>query len=125
MLWIYRRDNEKVRVETRLDTLNRKHVIRIVWPDGRDEAETFSDHLTFRRRLAEFQSQLREQNWIGLAGPSLSGDREQAPPQPGFHERREATDRRRFTRQDRRQAPDPAANVDRLSPPDVPSDEET
>jgi hypothetical protein len=69
MLWIYRRDNQELRVQTRLGTRNSQYAIRVLWPDGREQFETFSSDAPFRLRLTEFESQRREQNWIGPAPP--------------------------------------------------------
>jgi hypothetical protein len=42
MLRILERDVQQLHVETRLDGTESPFVMRIVWPDGREQVETFS-----------------------------------------------------------------------------------
>jgi hypothetical protein len=101
MLWIFARGVQQLHVETRLDGTECHFVMRILWPDGREQVEAFSAEGPFHRRLVELELELREQNWMRPAGPILDTPVEMkllASPA----ERRGATDRRRLTRQERR-----------------------
>ena len=72
MLWICRRRTEDLRVETR--ALDQQYIMRVFWPDRREQLETFSTDAAFCLRLIEFDSQLCEQNWINPAGPFLTDE---------------------------------------------------
>jgi hypothetical protein len=102
MLWIYRRNDQEFRVEAQVVAGDGQYVIRVVRPDGREQFETLSGDGAFRLRLAELESQLREQNWIDSTGPILTDDAELKPSEPAMPERRAQGDRRRVTRRDRR-----------------------
>jgi hypothetical protein len=102
MVWIYRRIDQELRVEAQVVGGDGHYVIRVVRPDGGEQFEAFSGDGALRLRLAELESQLREQNWIDSAGPILTDDAKLKPPEPGMPERRAQTDRRRVTRRDRR-----------------------
>lgn len=102
MLWIYRRNDQELRVEAQVVGGDRHYVIRVVRPDGPEQFETCSGDGALRLRLAELESQLREQNWIDSADPILTDDAKLKPWEPAMSERRAQTDRRRFTRRDRR-----------------------
>jgi hypothetical protein len=65
--------------------------------DGREQFETFSGDAPFRLRLTEFESHLRDQNWIGPAGPILNDDAELNPSEPALPERRARRIPRNFT----------------------------
>jgi hypothetical protein len=71
MLWIFARDVQQLHVETRLDRTEGRFVTRILWPDGREQVETFSTEALFRRRLLKLELELREENWMGAAGWTL------------------------------------------------------
>jgi hypothetical protein len=102
MLWIYRRNDQELRVEAQVVAGDGQYVIRVVRPDGREQFETFSGDGALRLRLAELESRLREQNWIDSTGPIPTDDAQLKPSQPPVPERRAQTDRRRVTRRDRR-----------------------
>jgi hypothetical protein len=101
MLWIFERDVQQLHLETRLDAAECRFVTRILWPDGREQVETFSTEGLFRRRLLELELELREQNWVGPAGLVLDAEVEKKALASSL-ERRGRADRRRLTRQDRR-----------------------
>jgi hypothetical protein len=102
MLWIYRRNDQEFRVEAQVVASDGQYVIRVVRPDGREQFETFSGDGALRLRLAELESQLREQNWIDSTGPILTDDAKLKPSEPAMPERRAQAERRRVTRRDRR-----------------------
>ncbi len=125
MLSLYRRDGQEVRVESHV--LDGDYVIRVRWPDGREQSETFSRDSAFRRRLNAVESELREQKWVGPVEPTANDDARRAPLELRCHDRRSGKDRRRFTRRDRRGSRDIAATATD-EPTDVASrnnDEET
>jgi hypothetical protein len=101
MLWIFERDVQQLHVETRLHDTEGQFVMRILWPDGREQVETFSTEGLFRRRLLKLELELRAQNWMPPGGPVLDAAVEQTLLTP-VPERRGLPDRRRLTRQDRR-----------------------
>ena len=123
MLWIFERDVQQLHVETRLDDTEGQFLMRILWPDGREEVETFSTEGLFRRHLLTLELELREQNWMRPAGPILNAAVEQqvltcAP------ERRGPLDRRRLTRQDRRSGKSKTAKPRAPSTVDTRKDED-
>jgi hypothetical protein len=126
VIWIYRRREEKLRIETRLGALDQRYIMRVLWPDGREEIETFSDNAVFCLRLMEFDSKLCGQNWISPAGPILTDDAELKHSLPDIVERRSGqSDRRRLTRRDRRLRDAGAAERGRPSRPGTPNDDDS
>ena len=99
MLWIYRRNDQELRVEAQGVAGDGHYVIRVVRPDGCEQLETISGDGALRVRLTELESQLLEQKWIVSEGLIPADDADLKPAMP---ERRARADRRRFTRRDRR-----------------------
>ena len=123
MLWIYRRRTEDLRVETR--ALDQQYIMRVFWPDGREQLETFSTDAAFCFSLIEFDSHLCEQNWISPANPILTDDTELKLVLRGVVERRSAqSDRRRLTRRDRRMGGAGAAKRSQRSRSGAPNDDD-
>ena len=114
MLWIYRRDNQELRIEAQAGAVDREYVIRVLWPGGHEQFEILSGDAAFCLRLTEFESQLREQKWIGPAGPILNDGAEWRFSEPNLPDRRAQRDRRRLTRRDRRSPGSATAKRDGL-----------
>jgi hypothetical protein len=125
MLWIYRRNDQELRVEAQVVAGDGHHVIRVVRPDGREQFETLSGDGALCLRLTELESQLREQNWIDSADPILTDDAKLKPSEPAMPERRALTDRRRFTRRDRRSRDLAVVKTAALSPADTRKSEDS
>jgi hypothetical protein len=102
MLWIYRRNDQELRVEAQGIAGDGHYVIRVVHPDGCEQLETLSGDVALRVRLTELESQLLEQKWIGWEGLDPTDGADLKPAEPAMPERRALRDRRRFTRRDRR-----------------------
>ena len=51
MVWLFERDSEFLRLETRYENGTADYVLIIHEPDGSQQIERFKDTVTFRRRL--------------------------------------------------------------------------
>lgn len=102
MTWIYRRNDQELRVEAQVGADDGHYVIRVVRPDGQERFEAFSEEGALRLRLTALESHLLEQQWIGSTGPIPPTDDGLRRSEPALPERRALTDRRRLTRHDRR-----------------------
>ena len=125
MLWIYRRDDQELRIEARLCAIDRQYVVRVLWPDGREQFESFSEGWALHLRLNEFESQLSEEHWIGPP-TSLLNDRPASHlSEASLPERRIQGERRRLTRRDRRSGDHPTPDTRSSAPNTLPEDTET
>jgi hypothetical protein len=115
MLWIYHRDGQELRVEVLAERVDGRYALRVCWPDGREQFETFASEGPFRRRLLEFESFLCVERW------ARAGDRSSALPE----RRGGVPDRRRITRRDRRAGNSAAgASEERTSNDDAANEED-
>lgn len=119
MLWIYRRNDQELRVEAQVGAGDGHYVIRVVRPDGRERFEAFPGEGALRLRMTTLESQLFEQKWINSAGPSARDEDGLTASGPARPERRAQTDRRRFTRHDRRARDRAAGKTADFSPADA------
>jgi hypothetical protein len=71
MIWLFERDNQAVRVETRFDKDTAEYVATIDWADGKTDTERFSDHAAFQLRIVELEHVLTSQRWKQVGGPTL------------------------------------------------------
>ena len=71
MIYIFERETEALRIETRYskDSL----LYEIIWrrADGTTTRETFAGETSFRSRLDEIYGQLEEQEWRHIGPPQL------------------------------------------------------
>ncbi|HEX6976216.1 MAG TPA: hypothetical protein VF147_17535 [Vicinamibacterales bacterium] len=74
MVWIFHRNDEITRVETRFENDTQRYAMRIVRQDGKDTTETFRDPLAFETRLQAIERELAEARWIQEGGPRLLKD---------------------------------------------------
>jgi hypothetical protein len=63
MLWFYARDHQSLTLETRHDDAAARFVVRVRWPDGREQVEHFSDLDTFRTWLTAFERAVEADCW--------------------------------------------------------------
>ena len=62
MVWLFERDSESLRLETRYDNDAAEFLLIMHRPDG-PQIERFKDSVTFRRRLEVLERQLESDNW--------------------------------------------------------------
>ena len=74
MIYIFERNNESLRLETRY--LSDSKTYEIVWrrADGSVQRETFRGETSFRTRLDEIYSELEEDAWRTIGPPHLLAD---------------------------------------------------
>jgi hypothetical protein len=100
---IYRRDGQEVVVEIAPDQRDGDYRLRILWPDGREVFETFSNERITCRRLDTLESQLLPLHWVQEAEPRATSPSDTDLRSDDACERRAGiSDRRRVTRRDRR-----------------------
>jgi hypothetical protein len=58
MVWLFERDKESCRLETRYDNLTAQYVLTIVQSDGAERTERFTDAAHFRARLVVLEHDL-------------------------------------------------------------------
>jgi hypothetical protein len=68
MIWLYERDDEAMRVETRVDPQTGEYVGTLIWPDGRRETQRSADGPSFSAWLRGLADDLQRCRW-SLAGP--------------------------------------------------------
>jgi hypothetical protein len=68
MLWLYERNDQAMRLETRVDTQTGEYVGVLIWPDGRRETQRSPDASSFRAWLRSLEDELVRGRW-SLAGP--------------------------------------------------------
>jgi hypothetical protein len=71
MIWIFERDDQAVRVETRLDKETGEYVASIEWADGRTDTERYTELHAFQERLSELERTLTAERWRQVGGPTL------------------------------------------------------
>ena len=74
MVWLFERDHEVARVETRFDKNIDAYVLRIVWAHGMESTERFADTAAFDARMQLLERQLTESRWVQQGGPTLQPD---------------------------------------------------
>ena len=74
MLWMFERNDESLRLETRYDNTTLEFVLIMRLPDGKQQIERFKDALTFRNRLEALQAQLESEQWTAVGSPVMLRD---------------------------------------------------
>lgn len=71
MIYIFERDTEALRLETRYS--KDSQLYEIIWrrADGTTTRETFAGEMSFRSRLDEIYGQLEEEDWHHVGPPQL------------------------------------------------------
>jgi len=74
VIYIFERDSESLRLETRYS--NDSKTYEIIWrrADGTTTRETFTGETSFRTRLDEIYSDLEEKEWRTVGPPHLLAD---------------------------------------------------
>ena len=63
MLWFYERDQCALTLETRYDAVAAQFVVRVRWPDGREQTQRFPDLQTLDGWLVAFGGLLETERW--------------------------------------------------------------
>jgi hypothetical protein len=71
MLWLYERDNESIRLETRYDNDARDYVVVVHYPDGRELIERFRTPEACREWLMSLENNLDDGHWIRRGPPII------------------------------------------------------
>ena len=74
MIWIFKREHESLRLETRYDKETKEYVLIIHSPDDGQLIERFNDGTTFESRLDTLDKQLSSENWRYVGAPVLLRD---------------------------------------------------
>jgi len=74
MIYLFERENEAMRIETRY--LRESQTFEIIWrrADGTSTNERFTGETSFRSRLDEIRSSLEVQHWHTAGVPQLQKD---------------------------------------------------
>lgn len=71
MIYIFERDTEALRLETRYSKDSELYEIILRRADGTTTRETFAGEMAFRSRLDELYGQLEDQRWHHVGPPQL------------------------------------------------------
>jgi len=71
MIWFWSRAKEKLQLETRFDNDTREYVLRIRYPDNRQDFERFPDVASFQKRLTSLERQLEADQWVQSGAPAF------------------------------------------------------
>lgn len=74
MVWFWTRDNQDLKFETRYDNDTSEFVVALVWPDGRQDIERFTQIEAFRQRLVALEHRLEEDRWKNVGPPIFVPD---------------------------------------------------
>lgn len=74
MVYLFERESEAIRIETRYTRESKTY--EIIWrkSDGTSTQETFSGETSFRSRLDEIYQQLERDDWKTVGPPQLQRD---------------------------------------------------
>jgi hypothetical protein len=64
MIWIFERQQEVLRVETRFDIETAEFVLRLTAPSGAVQVERFRNVATFQQRLEVLEAELEAERWV-------------------------------------------------------------
>jgi hypothetical protein len=78
MIWIFERDSEIVRFETRFDGKTNEYVLAVFWCGGSESIETYQQVRAFSERLRVLERQLAAEGWSQIDNPQI-GDRSPGP----------------------------------------------
>jgi hypothetical protein len=73
MIWLYEKDNQSLRIETRYDNRTLQYVLILQKPDG-SETERFEKLEDFRQRLLALERSLQSAEWHRSGPPVLDPD---------------------------------------------------
>lgn len=71
MLWLFDRNDQHLRLETRYDNDTSEYVLILNWPDGREETERFADQQDYRRRLVALENRFETERWVRHGPPMI------------------------------------------------------
>jgi hypothetical protein len=74
MLWFYKREEETLQAETRVDNTTGAFLLIIRWPDGRSATERFDTLAAFQTRLDRLQRELVQERWVQSGPPEILPD---------------------------------------------------
>lgn len=80
MIWLYERDNESIRLETRYDNDTKEYVVVVHYPDGRQLTERFPNPETCREWLLSLENNLDAEDWVRRGPPMILPDGWPKPP---------------------------------------------
>jgi hypothetical protein len=69
MIWLYEKDDQAIRIETRYDNRTLQYVLTVQRPDGA-ETERYEKLEDFRQRLLALEKKLAQEHWR-RSGPPL------------------------------------------------------
>jgi hypothetical protein len=71
MIWIFERDREIVRFETRFDNKTDEYVLAVFWCGGSESIETYQQVRAFSERLRVLEQQLVAEGWSQIDNPQI------------------------------------------------------
>jgi hypothetical protein len=72
MIWIFERDGQVVRLETRFDVETKEYVLGVFWCGRPDSVERFTRVGTFSDRLRTLEQQLVAEQWSQIDNPQIT-----------------------------------------------------
>jgi hypothetical protein len=73
MVWLFHRDNDVARIETRFDNESKLYVLRVS-RSGNETTERFTDNASFEARVQALERELAESRWVQQGAPRLTQD---------------------------------------------------
>ena len=74
MIWLYERDNQSIRLDTKYDNDTNEYVVVVHRPDGPQQVERFSDAEACRQWLVTFENSLDAEHWTRRGPPVFLPD---------------------------------------------------
>ena len=71
MIWVFERDGEIVRLETRFNSKTKEYVLAVVWCERLQSIETYQDVGGFSERLRALEQQLVAESWSQIDNPQI------------------------------------------------------
>jgi hypothetical protein len=71
MVWLWARNEQRLRLETRYDNDALEFVMTVEWPDGTRNVERFAGVTAFRARLVEMERLLESERWMHDGPPVI------------------------------------------------------
>jgi hypothetical protein len=71
MIWFFKRGQDVVRLETRMEPVTAEYVLTIIWADNRETIERYQTVDAFTKRLLILETQLANERWSQSDSPKI------------------------------------------------------
>ena len=74
MIWTFERNDEVVRLETRIDNITGEYLLVCAWAERSPEMERFRDRAEFEFRIRALEAYLAADQWSQVGDPTILSD---------------------------------------------------